>query len=119
MFKNQGVNKIILVGQIHGRPEWRTIAHGRCLCFQLITIEDINKLGATYQHTEIHSVRVPESVVENDGEHLQDGSELYIEGKITTSSNVDSSGIRRYDTTIMVSKYSVMAKTAAQVLNTM
>jgi single-strand DNA-binding protein len=118
MFRNQGVNKIILVGQIHGRPEWRTIAYGRCLCFQLITIEDINKQGTTYQHTEIHSVRVPESVIENDVERFRDGVEVFVDGKITTMPSVDSSGVRRYDTTIIASKYSIMAKTPAQVLNT-
>ena len=118
MFKNQGVNKIILVGQIHGRPEWRTIAYGRCLCFKLITIEDINKQGTTYQHSEIHSVRVPEIVVENGSEQFQDGVEVFIDGKITTMPSVDSSGIRRYDTTIIASKYSIMAKTPVQVLNT-
>jgi single-stranded DNA-binding protein len=118
MFRNQGVNKIILVGQIHGRPEWRTITYGRCLCFQLITIEDINKQGATYQHTEIHSIRVPESVIENGGEHFQDGVEVFVDGKITTMPSVDSRGVKRYDTAIIASKYSIMAKTPAQMLNT-
>jgi single-stranded DNA-binding protein len=118
MFRNQGVNKIILVGHIYGRPEWRTTAYGRCLCFQFITLEDINRQGTTYQHTEIHLVRVPEGIVENGGTHLQDGVEVFVDGKITTMPSVDSSGVKRYDTTIIASKYNIMARTPAQVLNT-
>jgi single-stranded DNA-binding protein len=119
MIQNQGVNKVILVGYIHGRPEWRTIANSRCLCFQFLTIENINRQGAVHQHTEKHILRVPESIIENAGNDFREETELYVEGKINTCSSVDNTGIKRYDTTIIVGKYNVMAKTSAQVLSTM
>lgn len=117
MFQNQGVNKIILVGHIHGKPEWHTIDKHRCLCFQLITVEEISRQGGVYEHYEHHFMRIPESIVENTGNYIEDGAQLYVEGKITTKPSVDNNGIKRYNTTIIAFKYTVMAKAGVQVLN--
>ncbi|GGH01527.1 single-stranded DNA-binding protein [Mucilaginibacter phyllosphaerae] len=118
MFQNQGVNKVILVGQVEGRPEWKTIAGNKCLCLKLITIENINRQGAVCKHAENHFIQIAESVVDNAAS-LQDGTELYLEGKITTRPSIDHKGIKRYDTAIIAHKYNIMAKAPAPVLNVM
>jgi single-stranded DNA-binding protein len=111
--QNQGVNKVILVGQVSDRPEWRIIAGSKCLCFQLITVEVFNRQGAAQEHFERHTIRVPEGVFQSEDPDVAEGTPLYIEGKITTTGKIDSEGIKRYDTAIIASKYSVTSKTPA------
>jgi single-stranded DNA-binding protein len=115
MFQNQGVNKIILVGHVMGQPEWRTVAQCRSLYLQLLTIENINRQGAVQQHFENHFLRFPESVADFAVDDLQDGTPLYVEGKISTTQSIDAKGIKRYDTSIIVNKYSIVATMPEQV----
>jgi single-strand DNA-binding protein len=108
MFHNSGINKVILVGLIHTDPRWETVRNERCLCFQLVTREAFNKQNLSQEHDEYHYIKFPESMAVNYSEELKKGAEIYLEGKINTQSSVDSSGIRRYDTSILVSRFQLM-----------
>jgi single-stranded DNA-binding protein len=111
MIQNQGVNKVILLGRLHGKPEWKIINHEKCLQLQLVTIESFIKKGLERDHYEFHTLRFPDRIIDALAE-LQEGAELYVEGKISTVTSIDGSGTRRYDCGVIVSKYHVMAKTA-------
>jgi single-strand DNA-binding protein len=115
MIQNQGVNKVILVGHIHDRPQWKIIGKENCLCFQFVTTESFNRNNAVQEHSEYHFLRIPEAIVKNSTDETEEGFELYIEGKINTRASIDGKGIKRYDTGIVVSKFYVMAKTANNV----
>ena len=111
MIQNQGVNKIILVGSICNKPQWKVIGKENCFCFQLVTTESFSRNNATQEHSEYHFVRIPESVVLNSVDAIKVGFELFIEGKINTRTSIDGKGIKRYDTGVVVNKFYVMAKT--------
>jgi single-strand DNA-binding protein len=110
MFQNQGVNKVILVGHVHGKPQWKITGKEKCLCFQLITTESFNRNSTMQEHSEYHFLRIPEFVAGSVSGQLEEGVELYVEGKISTLASIDGKGIKRYDTSIVVSKFNVMAK---------
>ena len=112
MIQNQGVNKVILVGPIHNKPQWKVIGKENCLCFQLVTTESFSRNNAAQEHSEYHFVRIPEFVFRNNSaDDIEEGFELYIEGRINTRSSIDGEGIKRYNTDIVVNKFYVMAKT--------
>jgi single-strand DNA-binding protein len=115
MIQNQGVNKVILVGSIHNKPQWELIEKEKCLCFQLVTTESFGRNNAAQEHSEYHFVRIPEFIVRNSADNIEEGFELYIEGKINTRTNIDGKGIKRYDTAVVVNKFYVMTKTPNQV----
>jgi single-strand DNA-binding protein len=115
MIQNQGVNKVILVGSIHNKPQWEVTEKERCLCFQLVTTESFNRNNGPQVHSEYHFIRIPEFVVRSSADDIEEGLELYIEGKINTRTNIDGKGIKRYDTAVVVNKFYVMAKTPNQV----
>jgi single-strand DNA-binding protein len=112
MFQNSGINKVILVGRIVGQPITKTVNNENFVCFQLVTVESFFKQGSNQEHSEYHQIRVPEGFAGNNTEELQDGSEIYVEGKINTTPRVDSAGIRRYHTAVVATKYSFMARAA-------
>jgi single stranded DNA-binding protein len=116
MFQNSGINKVILVGRINGEPIIKTVNNERFVCFQLVTVESFFKQGTNQEHSEYHQIRVPEGFTGNNTAELQEGAEIYLEGKISTIPSVDSAGIRRYDTTVVVTKYSFMARTPREAL---
>ncbi|TSD62901.1 single-stranded DNA-binding protein [Inquilinus sp. KBS0705] len=115
MFQNQGVNKVILVGHAYGWPQWKITGKEKHLCCQLITTEMFNRKGVMEEHTEYHFLRIPETLLGDLPAELEHAGELFIEGKLTTCGSIDADGIKRYDTTILVSKIYSMAKSTRSV----
>lgn len=115
MSLNQGVNKVLLAGCLVGRPTWRHVDGTKCLCFQFVTKEMINKQGVANEHVERHFLRIPEQLEQQSGGILKDGAQLYIEGKISTLSSIDEDGIKRYDTAVVVTRYSLFNTVSATI----
>ena len=98
-----GVNKVILVGNLGKDPEVSYTQSGTARCrFPLATGETFTDTAGNRQDkTEWHNIVVWGKQGENVGKFLAKGRQVYIEGKIQTRSwDDEKSGQKRYMTEI-------------------
>ena len=98
-----GVNKVILVGNLGKDPEVRHLDNGRAVAnFSLATSETYkNRQGERVTTTEWHNIVLWTPLAEVAEKYLKKGSQVYIEGKITTRSWDDQEGNKRYTTEVV------------------
>ncbi|MDA0196763.1 MAG: single-stranded DNA-binding protein [Bacteroidetes bacterium] len=98
-----GVNKVILVGNLGKNPEIRHLESGRAVAnFSLATSETYkNREGDKVTHTEWHNIVMWGGLAEIAERFLKKGSQVYIEGKITTRSYDDKDGVKKYITEVV------------------
>jgi single-strand DNA-binding protein len=102
---SKGVNKVILVGNLGQDPEVRYLPAGGAVAnITLATSESWRdkQTGETKEKTEWHRVVLFGKLAEVAGEYLRKGSQVYIEGRLTTRKWTDQSGQDRYTTEIHV-----------------
>src|SRR5215469_11858339 len=85
---NKSVNKVILLGSVGHDPEVKYTASGIPVGrFSLATSERFKDKSGNFQdRTEWHNVGVWRRLAEIVGEFVSKGSQLYIEGKLQTTS---------------------------------
>jgi single-strand DNA-binding protein len=98
-----GVNKVILLGNLGKDPEVRVFEGGtKKASFTLATGETfLDKNGQRQDRTEWHNVVFWGNIVDVIEKYLKKGSQLYVEGRITTRSYDDKEGQKRYITEIV------------------
>ena len=98
-----GVNKVILVGNLGKDPEIRHLENGRAVTnFPLATSETYKtKDGERVTKTEWHNVVLWTPLAEIAEKYLNKGSQVYVEGKLTTRSWDDKDGNKRYTTEVV------------------
>src|SRR5215472_381409 len=100
----KSVNKVILLGSVGHDPEVKITASGIPVGrFSLATNERFkDKSGKFQDRTEWHSVVVWRRLAEIVGEFVSKGSQLYIEGKLQTTSWEDrQSAGKKYRTEVV------------------
>ena len=100
-----GINKVILVGNVGGDPETRTMQNGNAVTNITLATSETWKdkqTGQPQEKTEWHRVVLFGKVAEIAGQYLRKGSQVYIEGKLQTRKWQDQSGQDRYTTEIVV-----------------
>lgn len=102
---SRGVNKVILVGNLGNDPEVRYLPNGGAVAnITLATSESWRdkQTGEQKEKTEWHRVVLFGKLAEVAGEYLRKGSQVYIEGKLTTRKWTDQAGVEKYTTEIHV-----------------
>lgn len=102
------LNKAMLIGRLGKDPEIRNTQAGTSIAnFSIATSETWkNKQGEKQEKTEWHNVVIfNEKLAELAGQYLKKGSQVYIEGKITTRKWEDKEGATRYTTEIVLGAY--------------
>ena len=98
------VNKVILVGNLGRDPETRYMPNGDAVTnITLATTEswkDKNS-GEKKELTEWHRCTFYRKLAEVVGQYLKKGSQVYVEGKLTTRKSTDKDGVERYTTEII------------------
>ena len=103
------VNKVILLGNLGGDPDIRTMQNGKKVCsFSMATSDSWKdkETGEKKEKTEWHRV-----VVFNEGligvveSYVKKGTKLYIEGSLQTRKWTDESGNEKYTTEIVIQGY--------------
>lgn len=98
------INKVILVGNLGGDPEVSYAASGTAIAkFTVATSEkwkDKNS-GEMQEKTEWHRITAFGRLAEICGEYLTKGRQVYLEGRIQTSS-YEKDGVKRYSTEIII-----------------
>ena len=120
------INKVILVGNVGKDPEVHYIEEGLAVArFPLATSERgyLARDGRQVpERTEWHNIVVWRRLAEVAEKYVRKGTQLYLEGKIRTSSYQDKDGIKRYRTEIVVDVLQLLgsreSNPASQVLGT-
>jgi single-strand DNA-binding protein len=100
----KSINKVILVGNVGKDPEVKYTPSGVALAkFSLATNESFkDKSGEWQDRTEWHNVLAWQRLAEIVGEYVHQGTKLYIEGKLQSSSWEDrNSGEKKFRTEII------------------
>ena len=104
-----GVNKVILVGRLGKDPEMKSFANGGSVVnFTMATSETWRdkQSGERKEKTEWHNIVIRnENIGKVATQYLRKGSEVYIEGAITTRKWQDQSGADRFTTEIVVGPF--------------
>lgn len=98
-----GVNKAIILGNLGNDPEVKTLEGGvRVASFSVATSEKwTDKNGDKKEETQWHNIVFFGKVVDVIEKYVKKGSQIYIEGKLKTTSYDDKDGIKRYQTRII------------------
>jgi single-strand DNA-binding protein len=109
-------NKVQLIGNLCNAPEIRNTESGKKMVrFSVATNESFrNAKGEKVTETQWHNLVAWGKVAEIAEKYLSKGSEVAIEGKITSRSYTDKEGIKKYFTEIQVHELLMLgAKPAA------
>lgn len=104
------VNKCIFIGHLGKDPETRYSAAGEAVtsCSIAITEKWKDKAGAKHEKTEWINLTFFKKLAEIAGEYLKKGSQIYVEGKMTTQKWQDKEGKDRYTTSIIVNDLTML-----------
>lgn len=100
-----GINKVILVGNLGQDPEQRYTPQGKAVCnLSVATSESwVDKnTNQKQERTEWHRVVLLGKLAEVAGQYLQKGSKVYLEGKLQTRKWQDQQGQDRYTTEVVI-----------------
>lgn len=106
----RGINKVILVGNLGADPETRYSANGTAVTkIRIATSEQWKdkQSGETQERTEWHRVTAFGRLAEIMGEYLKKGSQVYIEGKLQTST-YEKEGQTHYSTDIICNEMQML-----------
>ena len=96
------VNKVILIGNLGRDPELKYTQSQTPVCNLSVATNEVwnDKSGERQERTEWHRVVVWGKQGENVSKYLRKGSQVYVEGSLSTRSWEDKSGQKRYTTEI-------------------
>ena len=100
-----GVNKVIIVGNLGRDPEIRYSQQGTAVVKLAVATSDIwtdKNTGQRQERTEWHRVTVFGKMGENCERYLSKGRQIYVEGRLQTSS-YEKEGQTHYSTDIIAS----------------
>lgn len=108
---SKGINKAIIIGNLGKDPEVLYTQNGGAIANLTIATSESwrdKQSGEQKEKTEWHRVVLFGKLAEVAGEYLRKGSQVYIEGKLTTRKWEDQAGVERYTTEIHVNIGGVM-----------
>ena len=100
----RGINKVILIGNVGGKPDLRYLPNGNAVTNLTLATSDSWKdkqSGQMQERTEWHRVSLFGKVAEVAGQYLRKGSKVYIEGRLQTR-EWEKDGVKRYTTEVVV-----------------
>ncbi|MHB1277083.1 MAG: single-stranded DNA-binding protein [Bacteroidia bacterium] len=108
---NNVKNSVRLIGHLGQDPEFKETGKSKLVKFSLATNDTYkNEAGEKVEETQWHHLIAWGKQAEVAKEYLKKGSEIAIEGKLTTRTYDDKDGIKRYFTEIVVRDFSFLGK---------
>lgn len=99
-----GLNKAMIIGYLGRDPELKKTQNDQSVCRLNIGTSRVytnRQTNETVEETEWHRVTVWGKSADNCDKYLKKGSQVYVEGRLRTSSYTDKEGIKRYTTEIV------------------
>jgi single-strand DNA-binding protein len=105
-------NSVRLVGHLGNDPEIKTVGNNKKLAkFSIATNDSYkNDKGEKVEETQWHNLILWDKTAGIAEKYLHKGSEVTVEGKLTTRSYTDKEGIKRYTTEVVVNELLMMGK---------
>lgn len=105
-----GVNKVILIGNLGRDPEVRYTASGQAVAnFPIATTEyGSSKDDNRKEYTEWHRIVAWGRLAEICGEYLAKGKSVYIEGSLRTRSWEDKQGVTKWTTEVVARSMQIL-----------
>lgn len=99
-----GVNRVILLGNLGADAEMKYTNSGEAMCRLRIATSETwkDKSGEKKERSEWHTAVLWGKRAEALGKYLTKGSRVYIEGKLTTRQWEDKDGNKRFTTEVRV-----------------
>ena len=99
-------NRVQLIGHLGGDPEVKNTEGGKKLVKVSIATNEIykNNSGEKVTETNWHNLIAWGKVAEIAEKYLKKGSEIAVEGRLTTRNYDDKDGIKRYFTEVVVNE---------------
>ncbi len=106
------LNKAMLIGNVGNDPEIRTLSNNeKVASFRLATTERFkDRNGEQRENTEWHQITAWGKVADIVEKFVKKGSQLYVEGKITTRKWTDKDGNDRFTTEIRAEGIQILGK---------
>jgi len=99
------INKVLLLGRLGKDPELRYAPSGTAIAtFSIATNHRQKSEGDWVDKTEWHNILTFGKLAEFAGEYLQKGKQVFIEGRLQTSTWEDQQGVKKYKTEIVASE---------------
>jgi single-strand DNA-binding protein len=98
------LNKVMLIGRLTRDPEIRTTPNGQNVAsFSIATSFNwTDQQGQKKEQTEFHNIVAWRKLADIVGQYLKKGSQVYLEGRLTTRSWDDkTSGQKKYRTEVV------------------
>lgn len=101
-----GVNKVILVGNLGTDPEMRYTSNGSAVTsFRMAVSRSFGSDDGRKEETEWFSVVTWNKLAEILGQHLQKGRKVYVEGRLATRSwDGKDDGVKHYKTEVIANQ---------------
>jgi single-strand DNA-binding protein len=105
------LNKVMLIGRVGKEATIKTVgAETKVATFTLATSENYkDKAGEWQEKTEWHNIVAWKRLAETVKKHVEKGSMLYVEGRITQRSWDDKEGVKKYITEIIATNIGLLS----------
>ena len=109
-------NKVQLIGNLGGNPEIKSLDGGKKMAKFSIATNEIyrNSKGEKVKETQWHNLVAWGKVAEIIEKYLTKGSEVAVEGKLTTRSYNDKEGNKKYFTEIQVNELLMLGEKSSK-----
>ena len=100
-----GLNKVMLIGNLGTDPEMRYTANGSAVTtFRMAVSRSFGGDGERREETEWFTVVTWNKLAELLGQHLQKGRKVYVEGRLASRSWDGPDGQKRYRTEVVANQ---------------
>ena len=110
------LNKVMLIGRLTRDPEIRTTPNGANVAsFSVATgFSWTDQQGQKKEQTEFHNVVAWRKLADIIGQYLKKGSQVYLEGRLTTRSWEGTDGKKNYRTEVVVDNMIMLGRPGGQ-----
>ncbi len=100
-----GLNKVMLIGNLGTDPEMRYTANGSAVTtFRIAVSRSFGSDGERREETEWFTIVTWNKLAELLGQHLQKGRKVFVEGRLATRSWDGPDGQKRYRTEVVANQ---------------
>jgi len=105
-------NRVQLIGHLGADPELKVLENGNKLGrLRIATNESYkNNKGEWVEETQWHSITLWDQMAERARQQLTKGSFVLLEGKLTSRSYTDSTGIKKYSVEVRATNFMALDK---------
>lgn len=99
-------NRVQLIGNLGMAPEVKQLEGGKTVARLSIATNDVykNQKGEKITDTQWHNLVAWGKTAKIAGKYLKKGSEVAVEGKLTSRSYEDKKGVKKYVTEVIVNE---------------